>query len=468
MELKRRFIDIQSGNETESLSMQTNLKLDFHMIPIYLTIGFIPGYRTLFKDKYYIPADSEVKIKDNKLIVKRRWRWEDFIINDFHNYTEDVLIKKGIDCWRQAVTNQYESNAEHVVALSGGLDSRAILAALLEHRSASRIYTYTYGMPGLLDYEIGNLIAKRIGTRHFSFNLTKYQFNQDRLEEIADRSDGNINGFEHAPWEWISKAFGWNANHWIGYMGDPLAGSHIPSALNDRISILDYFLKKNQVVSNVDFDRLGSGYSFYFNKKEFKKMFEEMYNFTNVYDVTAHEFADFYNRQERYINQIVFLRGLNYKTPFFDPVWASFILSVPRKWRIQQKLYKLILLKEFPKLFQLPVKSCDGLPLNSSIYRKFQRKVNLKIRNPVSRFIRLPNPTLNYIDFREGIRNREDLRKVILNNLNSLGRRNLFNEEELKDLLNKHLTGKYDNSKILQLLVSLEVIIQCFNVDVHI
>ena len=53
--------------------------------------------------------------------------------------------------WQQAAKNlidQRANNSRIVVPLSGGLDSRLILASLLEFYDAKEIYTFTFGKEG--------------------------------------------------------------------------------------------------------------------------------------------------------------------------------------------------------------------------------------------------------------------------------------------------------------------------------
>ena len=49
----------------------------------------------------------------------------------------------------------------HYIPLSGGLDSRALLAAAME--AGAEVETLTFGMPGTMDYEDGNRVARAVG-----------------------------------------------------------------------------------------------------------------------------------------------------------------------------------------------------------------------------------------------------------------------------------------------------------------
>ena len=73
--------------------------------------------------------------------------------SDYVKESEDSLIKIGSNYLMNSISKNFVCNKKHLVPISGGLDSRAILAGLLEHTSAENIYTYTFGTPNTLDYD---------------------------------------------------------------------------------------------------------------------------------------------------------------------------------------------------------------------------------------------------------------------------------------------------------------------------
>ena len=102
----------------------------------------------------------------------------------FSEFSEQELIEYGVKTWTNVIQNNFEVNQKHVVPISGGLDSRAILAGLLEFTDASNIFTYTFGTPGTYDFEIGKKLSKEIGTKHISFPLTNHVFSLEEELEI--------------------------------------------------------------------------------------------------------------------------------------------------------------------------------------------------------------------------------------------------------------------------------------------
>src|SRR5690606_13344802 len=135
--------------------------------------------------------------------------------------------------WFTTFEKLYE-RGNHVVPISGGLDSRAILATLLEFVSADKIATYTFGTPGTYDYEIGKLVAKKIGTNHTQFSFNDYVFSTEKEIEVSKRIDHQTFLFHHPPIEKIENMFK-NDFIWSGYILDVLAGSYYSSGESDFI-----------------------------------------------------------------------------------------------------------------------------------------------------------------------------------------------------------------------------------------
>ena len=99
------------------------------------------------------------------------------------------------------------------------MDSRGVLAGLINAGVKDRLTTVTFGIPGSWDYEIGNSIARKIGTAHRSIDLRDFQVTTERLLETARNGSA---------WTFLIDAY---YNHlipiyWSGYMGDVLAGGN--------------------------------------------------------------------------------------------------------------------------------------------------------------------------------------------------------------------------------------------------
>jgi len=352
------------------------------------------------------------------------------------------LIKIGSKLWRDAISSNFKTNQKHLVPISGGLDSRAILAGLLEHTEAKNIYTYTYGTPNTLDYDIGNYIAKKFGTRHTSFDLTQYIYNQNELENISKRVNFQTVLFHHAPVAMIDQKFK-GCILWSGFFGETLTGDHLPKDKSNNIEeakkkfiLQNRYVRSKQISLNSHFENLID---------------------CNCIDknlLTLDEQLDFQNRQTKFIAPHVLMDGFDYKLPFLHQKFTDFMLSIDNKYRYEQELYKRILLNSFPKAFSYKTKINFGLPLYASKSRKFINRVENKILKIVK--IR-KNIEINYLDFDEKIRHKQDLQNIMKNNILDLKERNIIDWIDIENILNNHLAKKGNYADTLIVLASLEI-----------
>ena len=360
----------------------------------------------------------------------------------YQDIEEYELIKIGSKLWKESICSNFDTNQKHLVPISGGLDSRAILSALLEHTEAKNIYTYTFGTPNTLDYDVGNYVAKKIGTNHKSFDLRRYNFNQKELENISKRVNFQTILFHHAPvWE-VDKRFE-NCQNWCGFMGDPLSGSKLSKEPSLSLEVAKkQFMRKNTYVSSIDLT----------NGLNFEGLVEA--DLIDKSLLTLDEQLDFQNRQVKYIAPHVLMQGYEYKIPFLYQPWVDFMLSVPNSFRRDQILYKKILLHTFPKEFSYRTKTNYGLPLGAS-------KNTIFIKRVVDKLLRMTKlssgKNINYLDFNEKIRTKQDLRKVITSNVIDLKDRDIIEWRNVEEILNNHLTNKGNYADALIVLASLEI-----------
>jgi hypothetical protein len=361
---------------------------------------------------------------------------------NYQDISEKELINTGSKLWRESISTNFDTNQKHLVPISGGLDSRAILAGLLEHTEAKNINTYTFGTPNTLDYDVGSYVAKKLGTNHTSFDLTQYIFNQKELEDISKRVDFQTILFHHAPvWE-VDKKFE-GCQNWCGFMGDPLAGSKLTNEPSPFLELAKrQFIKKNTYVSSIDLT----------NGANFNELIECV--LIDKTSLTLDEQLDFQNRQTKYIAPHVLMRGYEYKTPFLYQPWIDFMLSVPNSFRTDESLYRKILLHSFPKEFSYKTKTNFGLPLGVSKNAIFIKKVQDKIL----RTLKLSSgKSINYLDFNEKLRTKNDLRDIITSNILDLKERDIINWIDIEDILKNHLSKKGNFADALIVFASLEI-----------
>ena len=365
--------------------------------------------------------------------------------------TEEELIREGQRRLTAAVAARFRSGREHCVPLSGGWDSRVILGELLKHTDAARIHTFTFGIPGAWDFELGNAVAAAVGTDHTRFDLTKHTYTRQELLDVSRRSEHQTMLFLHPPLAEVDRRFG-HCHLWSGFLGDPLAGSHLPKQPGKTLGQAKrHFLAKNTMtrlpeLCDCDPEALGELVAF---------------DAPGHPDVTLEEQLDFRNRQAKFIAPHVLLDGLQFETPFLDPLLINFWLGVPDPLRRGQVLYQKIALRACGELFRVGTTGSYGLPPDRGRWTYWPRRIAARLRRALSqRYTWLVDPMTNYIEFSKAIRERADVRELVGANVRALARRGIVDGIDSEQLWNDHLGKRADNGYALLALCSLEIHLQ--------
>lgn len=309
----------------------------------------------------------------------------------------DVLVRDGAWLWLRLVRRLLDHGVgpPYVVPLSGGLDSRAILCALLRHVDTKDVVTTTLGVPGALDFEIGRQVAATCGVAHEAIDLRGVSFPLDALIEHAAELGRPVRLFESYLFHQIRRRFGANVSYWTGFLGDPLAGSHLrrPAPSRTWQEARQWFARHNAATRRITLSAPA------YQATESLPP-EPLFCSARP---TLDEQLDLAIRQYALLRPIILLPGYHHVLPFAEREWAFFLLSMPAPLRCNQRFYKSMLTSAFPREFALPTKNTSGLPLAAGHVRQRLRRSVLRGGSIATTLLRsrsrVRNPHQNYIDF---------------------------------------------------------------------
>ncbi|MHC1756373.1 MAG: asparagine synthase-related protein [Methanosarcina sp.] len=444
----------------------------------YFTIGYLPGDKTFFREIQQLPAGSILEYSKNELTITKYWNYEYSYNYDLRS--KDELIDELGFLWQKAVEKRINKSEKILIPLSGGLDSRAILAAALKCTSKDNIITFTFGMPGSFDFEIGKLVARVAGVKNIELGVEKDNFESKYNISIKD-SEGMIDATPYFALDGYTKMSKYSNKIYLGYMGDPIMGSHISlKMLNKKLnSDLDYsevinFIFKSQCLYDFEeikylFDRS------FFGDETINNSFGDSLNVLKKHsDMDMANFCalwDYVHRQNKYTMFSTFRYNENFVfiTPFLDNDLIDFMLSISPQLRINTNLYKSMLLKKYPTLFTLPTKNNFGLGLDANkesiLFRRIvlisKRKINKESSHFIKRNLFL-DKNKNYIDYDDLLRTDEEYRNYTWNMLSKVKKRKYFNEEFIEKIWELHIKGTKNYSMLFGLLVTFELFLQTF------
>lgn len=215
------------------------------------------------------------------------------------------------------------------VALSGGLDSRALLAATYKADRNLKRYAYTFGTPGCRDHELAMEVAKVCGWEHEFFQFTTSNWFEPRIEKVW-HTDGlkdlrHMHGGEFQTL--VRKKTDINLN---GYLGDVILGGTYLWQIEFMKKKAPGYVATKELVDNI---LQHPEWSQYLNG--------------NL------EAAMLATRGRRLINMGVInqLSYVDQRLPFMDNELIEFVFALPSQYRRNNKLYAKMLLNVYPDFF---------------------------------------------------------------------------------------------------------------------
>jgi len=358
------------------------------------------------------------------------------------------LVARGLEAMRAACAEP--GPGLHVVPLSGGLDSRFLLALLLERVPRASIRAVTFGVPGALDFDLAGRVAQAAGVVHERLDLSQLRVTRAELAATADRAPWGFVFEAHFNHE-IPRRHGPDATYWSGIMANVTSGKDLDFPETTWASSCREFagrsrLLRGRALSAPGFDAAAVLPPEPILADGALAHLEQLYAFL---------------RYPGRIDAALLASGHRWRTPFRTAPWNEFMLRVPRELRAEPGFYRAIATASSPALFALPTKNDLGLAPAAGTLQRRVRDLGQKLVRRVNRLApgRLPlvNPSLNYADLDGELRTDGDLGRVIGAAVEALARRGVPGWLDPLELLARHRARRENLGEHLALLASLEL-----------
>ena len=136
-------------------------ELDLRGITEMTTLAIPLGTRTAYRHVALMDAAEVIQISPQQVQRMQYWRWDDVKPTVLET---SALLREAAIRFRRAVVRRNRGDKRTLAFLSGGLDSRAVVAML---RSLDvEVHTFNLSPPGTLDQVLGAQFAKVAGTFH--------------------------------------------------------------------------------------------------------------------------------------------------------------------------------------------------------------------------------------------------------------------------------------------------------------
>lgn len=290
--------------------------LDEQSAYMLLSYGYMLEDFTLCSEIKKLRSGSYIKIEEGSFSIERYYRLPE--IYD-QTISEDEAIERVDELFRNAISLQFEKDKEygykHLVALSGGLDSR-MTSWVAHDMGYTDQLNFTFSQSGYLDETIAKEIASDL-KHEWIFKALDNGLLLKNIEEIINYSGGNILSYSLSHGHFGLKDLNLK-NYGIlhsGLLGDVLKGDYINK--NGRGEFSKKYLSR--VKFNITYN----------NKEQFITNQRAFNGIHHSLVMTNH-----------------FTEGMS---PFYDINFLSYSITLSPKIRDNRNIYKKWILKKYPK-----------------------------------------------------------------------------------------------------------------------
>ena len=373
------------------------INIDGKAVQQFFDVGYLLENRTWFESIELVPPSSVLSfnIKKSKTEINHYWSWSE--IKPIKGTIDEREIAEELGrLFRQSVRKRVNNGERIGITLSGGLDSRAILAAVPEDYKP--LHTFTFGQEGCDDIKIAKKASGIKRAEHHALILHSNDWLMPRISGVwmsdASFSLLHMHGMEF--YDVYKSYIDFNLN---GFLGDAILGG-------------SYISKDSSVVYKIR------------------------------------------NRGRRFINFALLLGGawLIHRIPFFDNEFVNYIFSIPEHLRKNSYIYNKMLLNAFPEYFRkIPWQKTGypiGYPDQLVKVAKFKNRIINKLKREAKRFGLNSADLHNYTDYPNWLR--QDTARSFFENILSAKDAiypMFVNRDTIKKYLNDHMQdrGNYHN-----------------------
>lgn len=360
------------------------------------------------------------------------------------------------DTWEAAFAHA-DPSATHVIPLTGGLDSRAILGALLKIVPRHRIHAFTYGTPGIWDMRIAKALCKQVGVAHTAVDLNTCSVSQEKWLRLAQDTVYFL-PLSHLYYNHlVFKHFGSGAVYWLGHGGDAISGMH----LNAHKVPTTWEVARQKFVKHNHFPHDRLSHPDYDPVKYLPAapiLPPEHMTYSDQLDIGF--------RQEQHLRQLLIPTDANYQVelPFIAVPWLELMLNVPMQVRSQRQFYIRLLQHAYPRLMAFPTTMNFGLPPTVTGARRAWQRQRLKLGRRLNQYLPLgwqqPAPGKKYPNLRQQLKRDKKLQALYTMVLGNLGQKQLVNWLDIDNIWRQFFVSNAPLELDVQLLFSLSIYTQ--------
>jgi asparagine synthase (glutamine-hydrolysing) len=438
-------------------------RLNPRAVADYITFGFLLGDKTLDTQVRLLPAASTLTYRweEESCILERYWRldaafqsWE----GDRTEYLQALRL-----AFNRAVQRTLMDEQRVGIALSGGLDSRAILSAI--DCTVFPVSTYTLGVKGCADEVIATKLAKIAGAQHRFFELNGHYLEgfARHLQTMVDLTDGMY--LTHGLTEMLALRYLAETDYTIllrGHGAELAKASlawpfHTDAAIyhmHSTAEFLPYMLRRaNYISGGIGIRDLFSDTWYAQVEGGAQRSLEESLADTRLAppDLCSYLYLTEHHRRFTTASLELFRTLCEVRMPFVDVDFLTLLFRGPSQWRDDTTIHRAIIGGNRPALLRVR-NSNTGAPGNAG---PFLEAVLDKLNSLVKRW--------NLYGYRHYHSFENWMKTLLITAVESVllapdsMARGIYREATLRRLLEETRRGVADHGYLLQILLILEL-----------
>lgn len=342
-------------------------KTDMRAITELVALGAPLADRTPYAGIFLLKPGEVLHITRDKTWRSYYWRWDEI---DAAQDSEGLRLQVVYDRFRTAVGRRIGNDRTTGAYLSGGLDSRCVVAAL--HDEGVRVHTMNFARPGTQDHYFGNEFAREIGSIHECVP-------KQRGDSVPDYSSLMAKALSESNYRnhWLT---GRSRVVWSGEGGSVLLGLvHISESIIELMragntdGAIEEYMQREQIHIPHKFFRPKVRENI---RDVIKQSIREELDELHAEDAGRNFYLFLmHNDQRRKLMdhfENIDLHRLEFQLPFFDGSFLASVIATPLDMCLRHKFYVKWLAKFPPAVTAVPWQAYPGhepcpLPIPSEL-----------------------------------------------------------------------------------------------------
>lgn len=295
--------------------------MDLRGVAEIASLGYALGTRTPYTNIFLLKAAEIVQFSDDTVVHSQYWRWDQIPQS---RQPESELLQQAYRKFTTAIARRLRLDTATVAFLSGGLDSRCVVAALRSRNVT--VHTFNFSHPGTQDQVLGAEFARRVGSIHtevtWEIEAKWSMMMASALKELSDR----------APWPIQRPKLVWSGDGGSVGLGHVYMSQVIVNLIRDgklELAMKAFLAQQNSAVVKGLFKARVAHYLSEILETGIREELDDIHC-----DDPARSFHIFLllNDQRRHLSshfEDIDLHRIEFQLPFYDSEFLSSILECP-------------------------------------------------------------------------------------------------------------------------------------------